>query len=190
MMAFRFPRLPYYANYRYRSAFLITSLVLTLIGCGGGGGGNDSFVGAAIATVDVSPNRIDTGDRTLVTIFAQSIHRDGILVKLRMPSGLEYVPGRGKLKVGRNEFNFSPAVNRLDQDERLYLVYFVSPSMLGSEENFELRLELEGKARVINGRIEVDADVNDLTIPDEQEFDISNPEFTAEDWAPVVVRDF
>ena len=51
----------------------------------------------------------------------------------------------------------------------------------------ELTLELTGNSRLKDGSVEVDADVNDPGIPDDQEFDVNQPQFEAESDASIEV---
>ena len=161
--------------------------VVSLLSCGGGGGGDDSFVGAANVSIRVTPSEIDTGDRMLVTVNISDVHPNGIILKIRYPRGLAYVPDSATLAVNEAEFDIGPSVDTAD-DRVNYLVFFLSQDSFSTNLTGEITLQLEGSARVSEGLVEVDADVDDPLIDNTVEFDIENPEFGAEDLAIVEVR--
>ena len=161
-------------------------LALTLPACGSGGGGGDSFIGAATVNVRTSPNRIDTGDRTLVNIDVSDMHEDGILLKVRFPSALAYVPGTAFLEINGNETDISPDKNVADSNRR-FLVFFLDRSDIDENQTGKVIFQLVGNNTVSEGNIEVDADVNDSLIADEDEFSASSPEFGEESSASIEV---
>jgi len=170
----------------------LTSLAISLsslvCACGGGGGGGDSaFVGAATVNISAQPSVIDSGDRTLLSINIGDVHENGIALKIRYPSGLRYVPASAVLLVHEGEEDVTPTVNAISEDDdATYLVFYLSQSLFrssGEEYNGEqgtLKLQLEGREAVQNGRVEIDADVDDPQESNSSEFDLSNPEFAAE----------
>lgn len=164
-----------------------TAICVLGIGCGGGGGG-DSFVGAARVSVSSSPSRIDTGDRTLVKVEISEIHENGISLKIRFPTGLTYVSDTSFLTVGSTRFDVGPTVNRGD-GTNIYLVYYFDSDTFGDGKRGTFVLELEGRSEVLEGMIEVDPDVDDLTIDNADEFDIDSPEFRSESDTSIEVLD-
>ncbi len=162
---------------------------LALLSCGGGGGGgdSDSFVGAANVSIRVNPSDIDTGDRMLVSMDISEVHPIGIILKVRYPRCLSYVLNSATLTVDESEVDIGPAVNSAD-DRVNYLVFFLSQSSFNADRKGKISFQLEGNARVSEGQVEVDADVDDPLIDNTVEFDIENPEFGAEDSAMVEVR--
>jgi hypothetical protein len=181
------------------STFLVLTtagLLSGLTGCGGGGGGSDtgSFFGAANVNVRATPSRIDSGDRTQVSIELSDVHENGIAVKVRFPAGLRYVPGSSFLLVDEKKIDVDPTIIQTDESEDLtYVVTYLSQNQFrrSSEEyNGEsgtLLIQLEGRKSVINGEIEADPDVDDPDEGNDVEFDISNPEFVAESSASIEV---
>jgi hypothetical protein len=179
------------------SFFLIVATVAaTCLGCGGGGGGGGGgdFVGAASVDVRCSPSQIDSGDRTQVDIELSNVHKNGIAVKVRFPSGLKYVPGSSFLLVGEREVDVSPTINvTSDEDDVIYLVFYLSQSQFRrsnqeySGESGTLLVQLEGRKTVVDGEIEVDPDVDDPAEDNATEFDLTNPEFISESSASISV---
>jgi hypothetical protein len=167
------------------SLSLITLLTLALSSCGGGGGGGGEgdFVGAARVSISSSPQEIDSGDRTQVSIRLSDVHENGIAVKIRFPSGLRYVPSSSFLMIGERELDVSPTINSTDDEEDLtYLIFYLSQGQFrrsSQEYNGEsglLTVQLEGRKTVIDGEIEVDPDVDDPAEDNSIEFDLTSPE--------------
>lgn len=167
-------------------ALAISAPLLSSCGGGGGGGGGDDFIGAAEVSLEVSPHRIDTGDRTELKIEISRIHQNGIALKIRFPKGLDYVPSSSFLNVGEDDEDVSPTVNQ-EKESEIYLVYYISKDQLGKNETGTLFLELEGTDSVDDGTIEVDPDVDDPAIDNAVEFNISEPQFGAEQEASIQV---
>lgn len=169
-------------HFKPLSHFLATAVVtLPLLSCGGGGGGgDDSFVGAAIVAISASPTEIDTGDRTLVSTEVIEVNEDGIALKFRFPTELNYVPASARLLVDNNDEDASPDV-MTDVDDSTFLVFYLSENDFGSNGEGRLEFQLEAQDELSNQEIEVDADVDDPLIENDEEFDPENPEFGAED---------
>ena len=172
-------------------ALIISILSVALLtGCGGGGGGGDDFIGAARLGVSLNPSVIDTGDHVKVSVHVSNVHEDGIALKVRYASGLNYVLGTAFLSVDEHEIDVGPKVNAVSTaDEYTYLVFYFTQSMFGEDEEGTLEFELEGTGEILDGRLEVDADVDDPLIDNDTEFNIEAPEFLAEDEAKIEVRD-
>jgi hypothetical protein len=175
---------------------IAATLVLTTVGCGGGGGGSSDgdFVGAANANINARPNRIDSGDRTQVSIELSDVHENGIAVKVRYPLGLRYVQSSAFLNIDAKEIDVSPTVNRSSEEEEVnYLVFYLSQSQFKrssqkySGESGTLIFQLEGRKSVTDGEIEVDPDVDDPAEDNSSEFDITTPEFVPESSASIEV---
>lgn len=175
-----------------RYVYLITTLALPLAlmaSCGGGGGGGgDEFIGAAEVNINASPNEIDTGDRTQLSIRIRQVHENGIALKVRYPVGLTYVPASAVLSVDGIELDATPTVNTT-VDTAVYLVFYFSQSVFGDEIEGTLSLQLEGAGEITDGQIEVDPDVDDPDKPNSSEFDSAAPEFGAEDMVDIKVVD-
>ena len=168
----------------------------TLAGCGGGGGSDDSspFSGAATVSLNLTPSTIDSGDETLVKIWVGDVHESGIALKLKYPSGLNYVFQSATLTIDEKEVDIKPRTNVLTADEEsAYLVFYLSQRLFrqSSEEyNGEaglVQLRLVGKSLVTNGFVEVDADVDNPDVADTIEFNASKPEFVAADQQTITV---
>jgi hypothetical protein len=164
-------------------------IIGAMTGCGGGGSDED-FVGAAIVSITGTPSRIDTGDRTQIAVQIHDVHPNGISLKLRFPDGLRFVHGSGLLTVSGEGVEVIPTVNTRDENERVYVVFYLPQSDFGDKGNKSgvLTLELEGTAAIREGKVEVDADVDDPHINNDVEFDINNPEFSAEDETGITVE--
>ncbi len=172
-------------------------IAASMLGCGGGGGGgSDAFVGAATVSIDLVPSRIDSGDRTQVTSYVGDVHPNGIALKYRFPEGLIYVPDSAKLEMDQRKVSLSPTVNVFDSKENsTYLVFYLSQSLFrtaGEEYTGaagKIILQLEGRGVVRDGKVEVDADVDDPLEDNSSEFSIDNPEFSAADSASISVTE-
>ena len=181
--------------------FIATSLFASLaLGCGGGGGGGDSFVGAAEVNLTVSPNSIDTNDRARVTIRIKNVIDNGILLKVRFSPKLSYAVNTSKLKLD-NEDTTTPSEPTVTAESSSwkYLVFFLSRAQFGDTSNgsstsdqtasepASLTFEIIGNGKLVDGIIEADADVNDPTVPDSQEFNVSSPGFESQSDASIQV---
>lgn len=167
---------------------ITTSLcIATLSNCGGGGGGGGGdFIGAAEVTVRASPSSIDTGDRMLVTAEISSVNDSGIALKFKYPDGLGYVPSSSSLVVKDQSIDITPTVNH-NENNFIYLVYYLKKSFFGSDNKGKVELFLEGKSAVVDGVLSIDADVDNPNIDNSVEFDPKNPGFTAQDMIDVKV---
>ena len=170
---------------------LLSSIALLFVSCGGSKHHRHDYVGAANVKISGKPTTIDTGDRTTIKINISKLHIDGILLKIHYPSSLRYVVNSAYIHVDDIDIPLDPDV---DVDVINYanaghfLVFFLNRYMLDDKNYGTLHLELEGKGYVKKGEVGVDADVNDLTIDDEYEFDPLNPEYSAESYINVTVR--
>lgn len=140
------------------------------------------------------PSNIDTGDRALVEASLGDINPSGIAVKFRYPLGLDYVKSSAMLVVDEKKTKLSPSVQiDSEREEATYLVFYLSQKLFrrpGESYNGDpgtLRFELVGKGSVNDGLVEVDPDVDDPAVKNSEEFSLQNPEFSAEDQAPISV---
>ena len=179
------------------TTILLTSLSTTILcGCGGGGGDSSSdFSGAANVSMSVQPSTLDSGDRALVSVEVSDVHPNGIALKFRYPSGLTYVPKSGSLFVDEKKATLKPAIIAISSDgESTYLVYYLPQKLFrraGQQyagDPGTVEFQLVGKSAVHDGLIEVDADVDDPTVSNTTEFNISKPEFLAEDQQGITVQ--
>jgi len=165
------------------------SLSISLFACGGGGDSSSGdFIGAADVSITVSPNQIDTGDRAQVSVDISNVHPNGIALKIRFPKTLKYVPDSAQLEVSGDKLDLAPTVNDSDND-RVYLVFYLKQNKFGTdgENSGTLTLQIEGLDTLADGKVEVDPDVDDPLISNDTEFNISDPQFTAEDEASLSV---
>jgi hypothetical protein len=168
-----------------KKLLLITSLILA--SCGGGGGGDEDYIGAAKLSLDISPNVIDTGDRAAVTVKVSETDENGIILKLRVPAGMQYVADSSTLERDGGEFDLTPLFNEPGEGGN-FIVYFIENTAFGSDNKGDIKFLLEAISNFGEGLVEVDADVNDPLIEDNIEFDPEEPEFLAEDVAEIEVR--
>lgn len=167
----------------------ITMIASSLISCGGGSGGDDGgFIGAANVSLRVSPDKIDTGDRSKVTINITDIHENGILLKVKVPKQLAYVPDTAFLYVNSDEKDIGPDKN-VTKDNDSFLVFFLDQADFNDEDEGRIEFQLVGNDKVSEKEVQVDADVNDLQIVDSEEFSAESPEFGAEDAVSLEVTD-
>ncbi len=178
--------------YRFKKAVFsvlilqIPAILLSLSGCGGGGGGSDDYIGAATVELQVSPTMIDTADRMLVRARLGEVNDNGLALKFRYPLGLNYVPSSSSLTADNQSMDISPSVNLVEGNFR-YLVYYIPQSFFGKNKRGTVELLLEGVSRVLQGEVQVDADVDNPLIDNSSEFDSKNPDFAAEDFVEVKV---
>lgn len=177
---------------------LLTATLLSSItaGCGGGGGGggDTTYSGAANVSIKASPSKIDTGSRTQVSIDISDVVESGIALKIRYPTGLKYVASSAFLYVGEKEIDLTPTINTdVTKDDETYLVFYMPQAQFKrSGQDYEgdqatMRLQLEGREAVQDGKIEVDPDVDDPAEDNASEFDVDTPEFEAEDSTSIEV---
>lgn len=176
-------------SYMPFARFIILLLALSVFSsCGGGDDDDSSFVGAAIVSINTSPRKIDTGDRTQTRVTIQEVHENGILLKVRFPAALSYVLDSAILEVDGDEIDVGPAINSGDEND-VYLVFFFSNDTFGEDARGTLTFELEASSGTKKGEIEVDADVDDPLVDNGSEFDTENPEFVAESTTSIEVID-
>jgi hypothetical protein len=183
-----------------RSVFL--SLVFCaatspLYGCGGGGGGgtsDPSYSGSADVSVQATPSKIDTGDRTEVSIDISNVNPNGIALKIRYPNGLQYVPSSAKLLTQDKETDLTPTFNLAAPSEpQMYLVFYLKQRSFrpaGEQYNGQsgtVVLQLVGMGAVDGGDIDVDPDVDDRTVDNAVEFNVNQPQFVPESSAGITV---
>lgn len=172
----------------YKGILVLVIAALALPSCGGGGGGGGGFIGAALVNVKSSPNRIDTGDRTLITSEVDEIHENGILLKYKYPTGLTYVLGTAFIEVDGEEIDLDPAVN-VSSSNTSYLIFSLKDNLFGENRNGTLSFELQGVAGVNDGEIAIDADLIDDAGGVTVQFDVENPDFQEEDTASIAVEE-
>jgi len=162
--------------------------------CGGGGGGGDGFgdldadvTRAAEVNVSINPPEIGVGDRTLVRIFIDEVHRNGVIIKTRYPAEMQYVVETSRLYVDGDVLNVDPIVRNAVADGKSYTVYYFDRSTFGSANTGELRFHLRALSAVTEGTVEVDTDIHDLLKSPSKEFSIKTPLFSAKDRSNVRV---
>lgn len=163
--------------------WIFGALATLLAGCGGGGGGGggDDFIGAAQVFIEAQPTRIDPGNRTRVLVRISELHESGVLLKVRFPEGLEYAKGSSFLETKENKFDVDPIFNGKAEDGFMYLVYSFTRSSIPNGREGTLRIQLTGLKEVKDGKIGVDADVDDPSIPNASEFKVNTPDYNPED---------
>jgi hypothetical protein len=69
-----------------------------------------------------------------------------------------------------------------------YLVFFLTRDAFGNDDSGELVLKLRAKEVLDSGKVELDIDIDDPSIPNDQEFSVQNPQFEAEKNITIRVR--
>ena len=157
--------------------------------CGEHDDDDDDFVASAIVTAKSKPSIIDTGDRTQINIYTSQVHNNGILLKVRFEKALQFVPDTSYVVVKDQNMKekITPLFN--DDDKKYtYLVFFLSPSQFGQDNDGKVVFELKGIKSQKNNTVEVDPDVDDPSIPNDQEFDVKKPEFSPDSVSYVTIR--
>lgn len=167
---------------RYLSFFLLA----LLSSCGGSGNGDVDFVGAANVKLSVSPTAIDTGDRLRVRVNISDTNLNDLIIKIRYPDSLAYVPSSASIDYQDDPEDATPSFNQTADGES-YLVFFVSSENFEDFDEATLEVQLRALNDLKGGQLEVDADVDDPLISNNREFDINQPDFTAEDAVTIKV---
>jgi hypothetical protein len=176
--------------FRLLVALGVLCATFLMISCGGGGGGGGGELEPALLRLELTSNSIDTGDFLGLKLDISEVNENGIILKFRYPTGLTYVPGSATLRVNGNPqaITVTPTVNS-GSNGKIYLVYFLSVALFGDDLDGELNLRLKAIGAVEDGVIEVDADQDDPSIADNQEFDIESPDFSAVEMRDIEVND-
>lgn len=166
----------------------ITLAIVFNSGCGGGGGGSGDSADPddpGEISLRVTENTIDTGDRTTVRVIMSNVNPDGVAVKIRFPSQLAYVLGSSQIEINGNQYDTAPTNNQTASG-KVYLVYYFSRSFIG-DSDAELTFKLEANQLIADGLAEADIDLDDPLVDNQDEFEISNPEFVAQTQDGIVV---
>ncbi len=162
-----------------RGVLIITGC-LSLSSCGTGKK-DGRFGGTAYVDVSNEPSTIDVGDATFVTVRVDDIEDDAFFLKIRFPTGLEYLLGSSFIESNGEDFPREPDRSFTNNaDRKNYIVYFISKAEIDNEKNTRITFDLVGTSRVSDGRVEVDPDIDNPNIPNEREFDTQNPQLEAE----------
>lgn len=129
----------------------------------------------------------------MVKVYLEDVHQDGILLKVRTPTELNYHSESAILTQASDFFRIRPIERGRGRvgDERNYnyLVFSLPRTLFDLENEAELTFEMTADGVVEEGLIEVDADINNPLIEDRDEFQFSNPDFTPEDFVEISVED-
>lgn len=154
-----------------RSFFLLVFLVF--VACSSSGSGGVS--GPAEADIDVTPFRIDTGDKTTVTVLLRNLESEPVIVKVSVPVELFYVTDSAFIVEDGVLIDTGPIENSDG-----FLGFFFYPSDYSRDGTLELIFEIEAASDLALGSVGVDVDFNDPDISDRTEFDTTAPQFTAQ----------
>jgi len=153
-----------------------------LAGCGSDNK-NDSPVASGTAFVDINanPDSLSVGDATLIVARVDDVKDDAIILKIRFPTGMSYLPDSSYIEVNGEDIARAPDIVFTSQSERRnYVVYFLNRAEIDDEDNTRVSLQLVGNSRVTDGRVEIDADLDNPIIANDREFTSDNPLFDAE----------
>jgi hypothetical protein len=176
------------------SKWLLLGMMLFALGissCGSGGSDDNTdsdFLGAARVSLSISPGKVDTGDRIQVNIEMSDIHPDGILLKVKYTTALRFVPESAKFIANNKNNATSPLFDLDNDDDEHFLVFVVRQNSFGTPKQGRLNFELQGVEETERAAIEIDPDVDNPLIANADEFNIEEPEFTAEDNSSVEVQ--
>ncbi|MGI6681134.1 MAG: hypothetical protein ACOX3T_06620 [Bdellovibrionota bacterium] len=164
--------------------------ILTFSACGSSDDDDDSeYVGSAIIDTKVRPSTIDTSDRVQVAIDIYQIHENGILLKVRFEKALQYVPNSSFITAKQDNMREELIPLFVDDDPKYtYLIFFLSRSQFGEANEGKVFFELKGIRAQKDVKLEVDPDVDDPNIPNDVEFSIHKPEFTADTVSYITIR--
>ncbi|MCI5065139.1 hypothetical protein MRY87_05410 [bacterium] len=172
------------------SLFLFLSFISVLPSCGGGGGGSADDGNPASVTIQVSPRKIDSGDRVTLSIHLREIRAtdfNGLIVKVLTPSTLGYIEDSATLELPEStDFTFAPRI--VLADEAKYFLFYIDTALVElNNPQAEITFLLEGRRRLEESTISVDVDVTDSD--DRDTFRTRNPQFTPLSTATIEVID-
>lgn len=165
----------------YKAAILLVALCTA---CGGGGG--DGTIEPAQVKIKVTPDVIDSGERTRVRLELYSFSDSKVIVKVRYPSGLNFVTDSAAYLVDNQDVEIEPDVEA-EGDSQDYLVFFVNTDELNNPDKLELLFQLRGVEDVTPSQIEVDIDLDDEDITNSEEFSVETPQFDVQESAYIQV---
>ncbi len=166
--------------------YLLLIFIALLSSCGSSGSDDTDFIGAANVQLEVTPTTIDTGDRLRVQIKISDTNLNDLIIKIRYPDSLSYVPSSATIDFQDDPEDATPNFNQTADGEN-YLVFFISSENFEDFDEATLEVQLRALNDLKGGQLEVDADVDDPLISNSREFDINQPEFTAEDSVTIKV---
>jgi hypothetical protein len=174
-----------FAKFNLKICFL-TIIILIAVSCGSS---NDGFFGTAFVKVNADPTVIDVGDASFVTIDVDDVDDDNFFLKVRFPTGVQYLEGSSTIRVQGSDSERNPDLvfTSVDSNHN-YLVYFLSRAEFGDSDGSRVTFDLVGFDRISKGLIEVDADIDDPNIDNNAEFDQNEPKFDAEASTEIQVR--
>ncbi len=161
----------------------------SFVSCGSHGGDNNEAF-SAIVNISANPNVVDTGDRTQLVVKISEVHQNGILLKIRFPKSLSYVADSSYIIASSSSDKKTKVTpeEKGKKYEYTYLVYFLNPKQFGDKNKGKLYFELKALKAEKNVAVEVDPDVNDPAIPDDKEFSIVDPDFSADAVTYVTIK--
>lgn len=169
---------------------MLLYIALFALSCAGvGDAGEESAPeGPAEVSLSVSPEKFDSGDRTIVKAVLKKFKRDAVIAKFRFPTALKYVGESSALIIGGVMFDVNPT-DRITVDSVVYMIYFLDRAELGSKDigRIEVVFELEGRSSITDGIVAVDIDVDDEGTRNSREFDPTDPKFDAQSQVTIQV---
>lgn len=152
------------------------------IGGGGGGGGSEGDNYPGYTELQVERDSLDSGDLTDVTLTVYDINPNGVFVKFHYPASLKYQAGSLMSYSGdADSWVTTTPFDSVTVGTDKYLVLRVTRPPEDESNRVAISLTLRAVSGDPSAYIEVDLDNNDLTIPDGQEFDNTNPQFSSDD---------
>lgn len=169
---------------RKQLASVVIFLSTLCLACGGGGG--DGTIDPAQVSIKVTPDVIDSGERTRIRLELYDFSDTKVIVKVRFPSGLDFVADSAAYLVDNQDVEIEPNVEGVG-DSQDYLVFFVNTEELNDPEDLQLLFQLRGVEDVAPSEIEVDIDLDDEAIANDVEFTVETPQFDIQESAYIQV---
>jgi hypothetical protein len=154
------------------------------LACGGGGG--DGTIEPAQVSIQVTPDVLDSGERTRIRLKLYDFSDTKVIVKVRFPAGLDFVADSAAYFVDNQDVEIDPGAEAAGDDQD-YLVFFVNTEELNNPDNLELLFQLRGVDDVLPSEIEVDIDLDDEAIANDVEFTVETPQFDIQESAYIQV---
>lgn len=167
-------------------SLILTAAVIAVASCGvgGGGGGGDDTSDNYPGYTDFQLERdsLDSGDLTDTTLTVYDINPNGIFVKFHYPASLRFVAGSAMSYSGDSQkWQATAPLTATTIGTDKYLVFTVFPPPADETNRVALSFTLKAVSGDPSAYLEVDLDNNDPNVPDNLEFNSSDPQFYSDD---------
>ncbi len=168
-----------------RRILIPVAIGLTMASCGGGGGGGGSDAESnypGYVEFQVERDSLDSGDLTDITATVTDVNRNGVFLKFHYPSSLAYRSGSAIMHSGdEDSWVMTSPFDSATIGSDKYLVFRVSRPPEDQTNRVSVGFTLRAVSGDPSAYVEVELDNNDPTMPDNLEFNDSDPQFSSDD---------